>query len=31
MGHSSVKRLLIWIAMKDVVEGLGELDELSLT
>ncbi|TNN35320.1 hypothetical protein EYF80_054519 [Liparis tanakae] len=30
VSHGSVQRLLLWITMKYVVEGLGELDELSL-
>ena len=30
MGHGSVQRLLLRIAMEDVVQGLGEVDELRL-
>ena len=30
VGHSSVQRLLLWVGVKNVVQGLGELDELSL-
>lgn len=30
MGHGTVQRLFLWVPVKYVVQGLGELDELSL-